>query len=105
MDVEPEPQVKEETTESEKKTTKKTNEDDKEKLDKMFKVLKATGLIGWKEIAYFACLADLVEPGTAIEDVQKLLLKDPEAVEKIINSAKIEEKGKEQEIADEDIPD
>ena len=79
-------------------------EDDKERLDKMFETLNGAGLEGWREIAYFACLADLVEPGTAIEDVKKLLLKDPEAVEKIINSAKIEEKAK-QEIADKDIPD
>ncbi len=75
---------------------------DKEKLDKMFEILERAGLAGWKEIAYFACLADLIDPGTAIEDVQKLLIKDPGAVEKIINSAKVEE---EQEIADEDIPD
>jgi hypothetical protein len=80
------------------------SEDDKEKLDKMFKTLNEAGLVGWKEIAYFACLADLIEPGTAIEDVQKILLKEPGAVEKIISSAKIEEKA-EQEIADEDIPD
>lgn len=72
-------------------------EDNKERLDKMFNILNDAGLEGWKEIAYFACMADLVEPGTAIEDVQKLLLEDPEAVEKIINSAKIEEKA-EQEI-------
>lgn len=79
-------------------------EGNKEKLDKIFETLKEAGLVGWKEIAYFACLADLIEPGTAIGDVQKILLEDPEAVEKIIGSAKIE-KEKEQEIADEDIPD
>lgn len=81
--------------------------DDEEKLDKIFKTLNEAGLVGWKEIAYFACLADLIEPGTAIEDVQKILLEDPEAVEKIIGVAKIEEEREiadEQEIADEDIP-
>jgi len=77
--------------------------EDKERLDKMFETLKEAGLFGWKAIAYFACLADLIEPGTAIEDVQKLLLKDPEAVEKIIEVAKSEEE--DQKIADEDIPD
>jgi len=60
------------------------NKKDEEKLDKMFETLKEAGLDGWKEIAYFACLGDLIEPGTAIEDVQKLLLKDPFAVKKII---------------------
>jgi len=82
----------------------KTDQTNKKKLDEMFETLKAAWLVGWKDIAYFACLADLIEPGTAIEEVQKILIEDPEAVEKIINSAKIEEKA-EQEIADEDIPD
>ena len=80
---------------------------DKEKLDKMFKTLKEAGLPTWKEIAYFACLADLIEPGTAVEDVKMVLLKDSEAVDKIIKSAKIEEEQEvahEQKIADEDIP-
>jgi len=83
-------------------------EEDKGKLDKMFETLKESGLTTWREIAYFACMADLIEPGTAIEDVQKLLIADPEAVEKIINVAKIEEEREieeSQEIADEDIPD
>jgi len=81
-----------------------TNEElpEKEKIDKIFETLKEAGFPGWKEIAGFACMADLIEPGTAIEDVQKLLLDNPEAVEKIIERAKIR---KEQEIADEDIPD
>ena len=77
-------------------------EDDKEKLDKMFETLQEAGLFGWKEVAYFACWADLIEPGTAIEDVQKILIENPGAVEKIIEAAKVRE---EQEIADEDIPD
>ena len=66
------------------KALEQPTEDDKEKLDKMFETFKEAGLLGWREIAYFACLADLIEPGTAIEDVKKLLLKDPEAVEKIM---------------------
>ena len=32
---------------------------------------KEAGLDNWREIAYFACMADLIEPGTAIKDVQK----------------------------------
>jgi len=85
-------------------TEEENTNSDKERLDKMFETLKEAGLPGWREIAYFACLSDLIEPGTEVEDVKKLLLKDPRAVEKIINSAKIEEE-QEQEIADEDIPD
>ena len=53
-------------------------------------------------------MGDLIEPGTAIEDVQKLLLADPEEVQKIIEVAKIEEEREieeGQEIADEEIPD
>ena len=71
----------------------------------MFETLKEAGMPGWREIAYYACLADLIEPGTAVEDVKKLLLKDSEVVDKIIKAAKIEERKEEQEIADEDIPD
>ena len=82
-------------------------EEDKERLNKIFEILKEAGLITWREIAYFACMGDLIEPGTAIEDVQKLLIADPGAVEKIIEVAKIEEEremANEQEITDEDIP-
>ena len=82
-------------------------EGDQEKLNKIFETLKKVGLVTWREIAYFACMGDLIEPGTAIEDVQKLLIEDPGAVEKIIEVAKIEEEreiANEQEIADEDIP-
>ena len=89
------------------KALEQPTEGDKEKLDEMFGILKEAGLTTWREIAYFACMGDLIEPGTAIEDVQKLLLADPGAVEKIIEVAKIEEEreiANEQEIADEDIP-
>ena len=77
---------------------------DKDRLDKMFGTLQEAGLPGWREIAYFACLADLVEPGTAVEDVKMVLLKDSEAVDKIIKSAKIEEREEDQRIASEDLP-
>ena len=80
-------------------------EGNKEKLDKMFEILQEAGLSGWKEIAGFACLADLIEPGTAVVDVKMILLKDSEAVDKIIKAAKIEKEEDDQEIADEDIPD
>jgi hypothetical protein len=42
-------------------------------------------------VAWFACKADLVEPGASVEDVQKILLNDPEAIEKIIEISKIED--------------
>ena len=90
------------------KALEQPTEGDKEKLDKIFETLKEAGITTWREIAGFACMGDLIEPGTAIEDVQKLLTEDPEAVEKIINVAKIEEEREieeSQEIADEDIPD
>ena len=74
----------------------------REKLDKIFETFKKAGIPTWREIAYFACAADLKEPGSPVEELQKTLLDNPEAVEKIIEVAKIRE---EQEIADEDIPD
>ena len=66
-------------------------EEDKEKLDKMFTVLNMAGISTWKTVAWFACKADLIEPGTSIEDVQKILLNDPEAIEKIIDISKVED--------------
>ena len=80
-------------------------EDDKEKLDKMFERFKEVDLDTWRDIAYFACLADFKEPGSPIEELKRTLLDKPEAVEKIIKMAKIRAEEKGQEIADEDIPD
>ena len=77
-------------------------EDDKEKGDKIFERFKEAGLETWREIAWFACKADVKEPGSPIEELKRTLLENPEAVEKIIEMVKSEE---EQETADEDIPD
>jgi len=77
------------------------SEDDKEKLDKIFERFKEVGLDTWKDIAWFACKADVKEPGSPIEELKRTLLDNPEAIEKIIDMAKSEE---EQETADEDIP-
>jgi hypothetical protein len=66
-------------------------EEDKKKLDEMFNILNLAGISTWKTVAWFACKADLIEPGTSIEDVQKILLNDPEAIEKIIDISKVED--------------
>lgn len=66
-------------------------EEDKEKLDKMFTVLNMAGISTWKAVAWFACKADLVEVGASVEEVQKILLDNPEAIEKIIDISKVEE--------------
>ena len=66
-------------------------EDGKEKLDKIFKRFNEAGLDTWKEIAWFACKADVKEPGSPIEELKRTLLDKPEAVEKIIDMAKSEE--------------
>ena len=73
------------------------NDEDKERLDKIFERFKEVDLDTWREIAYFACLADLKEPGSPIEELKRTLLDNPEAVEKIIKMAKIraEEEGQE----------
>ena len=70
-------------------------DEDKEKLDKIFERFKEVDLDTWREIAYFACLADFKEPGSPIEELKRTLLDKPEAVEKIIKMAKIrsEEEG------------
>jgi len=77
-------------------------EDDKEKLDKMFETFNKAGLDTWKEIAWFACKANVKEPGSPIEELKQILLDNPEAVEKIIEMSKSEE---EQETAKENISD
>jgi len=66
-------------------------EEDKKKLDEMFNILNLAGISTWKTVAWFACKADLIEPGTSVEDVQKILLNDPEAIEKIIDISKMED--------------
>jgi hypothetical protein len=66
-------------------------EEDKKKLDEMFNILNLAGISTWKTVAWFACKADLIEPGTSIEDVQKILLNNPEAIEKIIDISKTED--------------
>jgi hypothetical protein len=66
-------------------------EEDKKKLDEIFNILNLAGISTWKTVAWFACKADLIEPGTSIEDVQKILLNDPEAIEKIIDISKVED--------------
>jgi len=66
-------------------------ESDKEKLDKIFETFNKAGLDTWKEIAWFACKADVKEPGSPIEELKRTLLNNPELVEKIIEMAKSEE--------------
>ncbi len=66
-------------------------DEDKEKLDKIFERFNEVDLDTWKEIAYFACLADFKEPGSPLEELKQTLLNNPEAVEKIIRMAKIRE--------------
>ena len=66
-------------------------EEDKEKLDKMFSVLNKAGISTWRIVAWFACKADLIKVGTSIEDLQRILLDNPEAIEKIIDISKIED--------------
>ena len=105
------------------KALEQPTDEDKEKLDKIFKRFNEVDLDTWREIAYFACLADYKEPGSPIEDLKRTLLDKPEAVEKIIRLAKIREEEEisnnrkpleiinkeapfpDEEIADEDIPD
>jgi len=78
------------------KALEQPTEEDKEKLDKIFERFKEVDLDTWKEIAYFACLADLKEPGSPIEELKQTLLDNPEAVDKIIRLAKIREEKEDQ---------
>jgi len=73
------------------KALEQPTEDDKEKLDKIFETFNKAGLDTWKEIAWFACKADVKEPGSPIEELKRTLLDNPDAVDKIIEFAKSEE--------------
>lgn len=73
------------------KALEQPTEGDKEKLDKIFERFNKAGLDTWREIAYFACLADLKEPGSPLEELKRTLIDNPEAVDKIIRLAKIRE--------------
>jgi len=79
-------------------------EEDKEKLDKIFKRFNEVDLATWREIAYFACLADFKEPGSPIEELKRTLLDKPEAVEKIIKMAKIRSEEEVQDIPNKQKP-
>ena len=73
------------------KALEQPTDEDKEKLDKIFKRFNEVDLNTWREIAYFACLADFKEPGSPIEELKQTLLDNPEAVDEIIRLAKIRE--------------
>lgn len=72
--------------------------EEKEKLDKIFATFKKAGMPTWREIAYFACKADLKEPGSPIEELKRTLLDNPESVEKIIEMVKIEREGEQSSV-------
>jgi hypothetical protein len=52
----------------------------KEKLDKLVNA----GIVGWKYIQYYACLADIVDPGVPLEDLQRMLCEHDEYTDRII---------------------
>jgi len=52
----------------------------KEALDKFV----AVGIVGWKYVSFYACLADVIQPGTSIEILQDIICDDETAVGKII---------------------
>jgi hypothetical protein len=82
------------------KALEQPNDEDKEKLDKIFKRFNEVDLDTWREIAYFACLADLKEPGSPIGGLKQTLLDNPEAADKIIRLAKIRE---EEEVTNQEV--
>lgn len=42
------------------------------------------GIVGWKYVSFYACLADVIQPGTSTERLQDIICEDDEAVDKII---------------------
>ena len=62
----------------------------KEAADKFVSV----GIIGWKYVSFYACLANVIQPGTDVERLQDIISQDDEAVDKIIAAKEKREKDK-----------
>jgi len=62
----------------------------KEAADKFVSI----GIVGWKYVSFYACLADVIQPGTSVERLQDIIVKDKLAVDKIIAAKKKREQAK-----------
>jgi len=62
----------------------------KEAADKFVSV----GIVGWKYVSFYGCLANVIQPGTSVEKLQDIIVKDKLAVDKIIAAKKKREQDK-----------
>jgi len=62
----------------------------KEAADKFVSV----GIVGWKYVSFYACLANVIQPGTSVEKLQDIISQDDKAVDKIIAAKEKREKDK-----------
>lgn len=62
----------------------------KEAADKFVSV----GIVGWKYVSFYACLANVIQPGVSVEKLQNIITQDKLAVDKIIAAKKKREQEK-----------
>ena len=62
----------------------------KEAADKFVGV----SIVGWKYVSFYACLANIIQPGTSVEELQNIICKDDKAVDKIIAAKEKREQDK-----------
>ena len=62
----------------------------KEAADKFVSV----GIVGWKYVSFYACLANVIQPGTSTEKLQDIICQDDKAVDKIITAKAKRDKDK-----------
>lgn len=67
------------------------SKEEKGKLDEIFETFKKAGISTWREIAYYACVANIkgFKPGDRLEDLQGILIENPEAIDRIIEAAEV----------------
>jgi len=62
----------------------------KEAADKFVSV----GIVGWKYVSFYACLANVIQPGTSTERLQEIICRDEKLVDKIITAKAKRDKDK-----------
>jgi hypothetical protein len=48
----------------------------------------SVGIVGWKYVSFYACLANVIQPGVSVEKLQDIITQDKLAVDKIIAAKK-----------------
>lgn len=95
-------EIKEEEEEEEEKKIEKAEEKTKLEViitpDKILKILEEkANLQTWKEVLYYATLADICPVESTVEDIQKILTDNNKLIQKVLDEKKYKDKEKEKE--------